>query len=371
MYTNSEQIVTFLNKAQNKIADLATLVASRGSDKDSLSLLLELKNIVKVLDSEFLDWTEEEIQSVVDYYNMVGNLNAIPFMSIPGLNVSVTSFASKGGSSASINSVYDIPDFAVASNAQIAQASHDNFVGVLGGAKDEMYHIDKKMYDWLKLQVYPVVVPTVSLSLTATTPALVNSVAEKGTTITQVKVTPTITLGSATAITSGVYTKNGADFATITAGNATSTWTLNEAITETQEFKYRVSFEGATPVLSAGVKVPFELPHFWTTKAKSVAVTTSNMTKVLRAKPSQVNITFTAPDLNPMAADPLLFSVALPVSWGVLKNIYADNNAMFDYITSFDRTTIEHTLADGTKENYYLYKIKDAAGGTFNANFKY
>lgn len=76
--TLQEKINIFLNKSQAKVASIALatsydLFESYASD-ENIKLATELVDVITSLQYELLDWTNKDIESVIDYYNTVASL---------------------------------------------------------------------------------------------------------------------------------------------------------------------------------------------------------------------------------------------------------------------------------------------------------
>ena len=71
--TLQDKINLFINRAQTKIAELSTTVASDLSeafvDSANIDLEIELVDAIESLQSETLQWTNYEKELVVDYYS--------------------------------------------------------------------------------------------------------------------------------------------------------------------------------------------------------------------------------------------------------------------------------------------------------------
>jgi hypothetical protein len=74
--TTTEQL--YISRATQKIADLGATIAEELSRNDvtysNVELVEELKYSIEVLYSTFLNWTEDDIQMMMDYYSVLGEL---------------------------------------------------------------------------------------------------------------------------------------------------------------------------------------------------------------------------------------------------------------------------------------------------------
>ena len=89
MYNNrtlSTAEALFVSRAQQKIAELGVTLAEQYSRNDvddfNAQLAVELENAICTLKSTFLDWTEDQIQMMMDYYTIHGELVTYSFRSI-------------------------------------------------------------------------------------------------------------------------------------------------------------------------------------------------------------------------------------------------------------------------------------------------
>jgi hypothetical protein len=368
-FEDNNEIIEFLGKAQSKIGELGTYIASRKHDKSSADLCKELTYVIKAFVSPYNNWSLGTALDIVNYYNVKAELNNVPYLNVVGYDIKSIKIVQGGGSN--ISSVYDIEDYAVETNKLITNSTHNNLKGLQGGKKTEYYHVDKKMYDWIMSQVYPFIPPVVTLSISPST-----TVYEKGTSIGSVTLSGGYTLNSGKSVVSAKYYKGDDLLATNSPDTATNNFIDNSVVSSDTTYKYKVEFEeGGSKEASKTIKfVASYYSYLANGTTPVVDLKNSDLTnnnKVTGVKPSQINQAFTLASGNATATNPNYPRLLIPKSYGLIVKILVDNNPSFDYISDWEVSTIDITLADNTKEEYYVYKFKEATEGTFNFNFKW
>lgn len=362
-YKNSEEIVTFINKAQNKIAELTTLMVKRKSIAD-MWLVIELLNFIETLDDEYCIWDEDKISQFIEHYNTVADLNSIPYLALTGYKVNVV-----GGSYSKSKSLYtsDILDYIQATKALITSTPHNQLKDIQGGNDTERYHLTKEQYD--KLLALITKEPTVSLNLVSSTPSIVNGVYEKGTTITRLRVRPGVTLNDGGAHTSSRYLLGITELVNYTTDNLLREYEYTGAISENSTIKFQASFSKAT-MKEASVSVRFEAPYFSAIDTANKLHTSLVLTKGL-GKAGNTIIDFSIPAGNATASNPVFPYVLFPESWGTIKSV-GEASSTFDYKASFKhRGIVSRTLADGTPINYNMYEYGTATQGNMIFTFRF
>lgn len=88
-----DKLTLFINRAQSKITALSLHTAKGLSesyvDGDDVELANELMDVLESLGSEFLDWSDQDKETVIDYYNLRANLTdiAVVSFSLRGNNI--------------------------------------------------------------------------------------------------------------------------------------------------------------------------------------------------------------------------------------------------------------------------------------------
>jgi hypothetical protein len=367
MYTNSEQIVTFLNKAQSKVAELSTqMVLSK--NHDNVELAIEILDFMENLDNEWCPWSEEEISQHIDYYNSKAALNVIPFLQIIGYSVSVSTGTTTESSGISISSVDDIPDYKTKTKGLITSTSHSEFKGLQGGKTGEMYHFTASQHAKLLALIFTQ--PTVNINLLSTIPSATNGVFEKGTSVTNFRVLGSTVVNDAGKHVSSKYLIGTTVLATYIGDDINNVYEHTSSITANTTIKYQATYtEGSMKETSTQIK--FELPYYSALDTTGKSFTALTKTKVLVSKPSQANIAYNIPTGNATSNTPVLPYAFFPASWGNVTSIGANGLFTFDYLGSFTKTTVSVTLADGSSENYNKYEYGVATQGNMTFNFKF
>lgn len=362
-YKNSEEIVTFINKAQNKIAELTTLMVKRKSIED-MWLVIELLNFIETLDNEYCIWDEDKISQFIEYYNGIADLNSIPYLALTGYKVNVL-----GGSYSSSKDIYtrDIPDYVQATKALITSTPHNQLKDIQGGTIEERYHFTKSQ--WEKLLALITKSPTVSLSLVSSSPSPINGVYEKGTTITIIRVKPGLVLNDGGIHNSSKYLLGTTELANFTTDNLLREYEYTGAISTNSTIKFQASFSEST-MKEASVSLRFEIPYYSALDTANKQLSSLVLVKGL-GKPGPTTIDFNIPNGNATASNPVYPYVLFPAEWGVLKSV-GEASSTFDYKASFKhRGIVSKTLADGTSVNYNMYEYGTATQGNLIFTFRF
>jgi hypothetical protein len=137
---DSQIVIEFLNKVQNKIGELGNLIAERRQDYALLALSKELIDVVNAITSEDNKWTDLQWETVMSYYTDLAGLDDIPYISVvPYRLFRITQAGSVG---TTIGSVYDIPDYLVTTNSLIknyVNSNRDILKGEQGDAGNDGY----------------------------------------------------------------------------------------------------------------------------------------------------------------------------------------------------------------------------------------
>lgn len=364
-YSNSEEIVTFINKAQNKVAELSTLMVRRKNTAE-LDLAMQLLDLIEVIDNEWCPWTETEISQFIQYYNSVADLNNIPFLSIVGYQTIVNNGATSGGSNGSIYT-HDIIDYTSTTKALITSTPHNKLKDIQGGSETERYHFTKVQYD--KLLALITKAPTVSLSILSTIPAATNGVYEKGSSVTQVRMQGGVTLNDGGARTKDTYLVDGIIKKEYIGDLIGSVYEHNESIVVTTTLKFQSEFTQST-MKEAAAQIRFEAPYYSAIGKAGVTHDTLTKTKGLKSKGDTI-VEFSLAAGNAMATNPDYPYVFFPSSWGAITSV-AEASSTFEYVDSFkSRGQVSIALVDGALETYNMYEYVTATEGTMKFTFKF
>lgn len=82
----SSEEALYVSRAQQKIAELSAVLAEEILRNDvtfeNTQLIVELQYSIQVLTSSFLDWSKDDIQMMMDYYSLNGDLYSFVFKSL-------------------------------------------------------------------------------------------------------------------------------------------------------------------------------------------------------------------------------------------------------------------------------------------------
>jgi hypothetical protein len=371
MYINNEEIVTFLNKAQNKIAELASQIVQRNGDDVRLDLLIELLDFVESLTSEYNEIEESKLIEIVHYFNDVAELNLIPLLNIPGYVTNI--MYGTESSTSDVIYTHQIVDYITETNKLIRATPHNELSGLQGGTFNEYYHLTKDEYDKLLALINPFKAPTVTISLVSSIPLPTNGVYEKGLVVSQIRVRPAIAINEGISIVKGEYLLNEELSEIRTPTSAILDWVKTVSITDTTTIKYLVSFEKGGTVTANTLRLDFAYPYFITIDTKNKVPAQLNFTKNLSKFNGSIDatVTFETGNASYTHTNPKVMYLYVPVAWGDIKAVYQDGNTNFNFITSYKRTTHSYTLIDSSVENYYLYELITPPEGTFKLTFVY
>lgn len=358
VYPNNPEIQEFVVKAQNKIADLSTLLVERGGYlPDALYLLLELSDFIECLDDSNNTFLEEQIIEWIHIYNHRANLNDISFLPITGIEVNIAT----GGITIGLPiNTTNISDYITATNALIRATEHNTLsaiqplFGYPGYNPNERYHLNKAMYDHLFNLVYPFTDPTVGISkvvnLASTWP---NGYFELGLTLTSITLQGVINLNSGGAVNYYRYKKNG----TIITGSQVNAPDLNNpivtSIENTVSANSNITYTFEADFVNGGLKtattqVLFRQPMYYGiyTRNEINASNVQTLTKLVQDKQT-TNLTFVVPTGNTALEYPVskAMVIFIPGSWG---NPVTMDSRGFPYLNDWVFTNQTMTLANGT-----------------------
>lgn len=374
IYTNNEKILLFLNKAQNKIAELSSIIVERGGDdNDNLLLLLELSDFIENLDSKYCTWIEEDIIKWISEYNYRANLNAIPYIEITGFNTIVM----VGGSGINLPiTTNDISDYIIATNRLIRATNHNLLANIQGGLTDERYHVTKQMYDYLDNLLNPKQPSTVTLQLTTNGVVWPSSYYELGTSISNSVLTGAIQYNYYKQASYFEYTRNG-----VTIGTRNSNPKKNEqpsTATDTTIIKTNTTFY-FNAMFPDGLKsdnknIIFKQPMYYgvipkNTQAANLPNILINGTKNVRDR-GEIIVDYNVPIGNTLINDdsymiPYLF---IPFEWGKFGTAF---NSIFDFAADWTSSKVTMKLADNTVKDGLLLLYPTQVEGIVTFKFNW
>jgi len=361
IYNNNTEITTFINKAQNKIANLASLIVERGGDlPDSLTLLLELSDFIECLDNKFNNWSEEDILRWIHEYNQRANLNAIPFLLLTAFEQNI--LGSGTGLSLPIT-VADISDYIPATNTLIRATPHNVLSLLQGGNTTERYHLTLAELLWLQGQMNPFTAPTIDLSISPT------DYQEKGTVLSTVNLQGVYNLNSGSSVLKYRYKRLGrvpSETLTEVVANPTITpYVSHEDVRVNTVFRFEVDFEmGGTKTTDKQINFVAPIWYGVTLKNKASA-DIQQLTKIVESPSNPRNFTFTLPSNNTTVASNLVQVpyILVSKSKGIPSNF---NIQTFNTLPDWNITSTTALLQDGTQEPCWLCEFKNTVVGTFD-----
>lgn len=358
-YINNTEITTFILKAQNKIADLATELVNRGGDDhEILHLLLALSDFIECLDSPFTNWKERDILRWTHEYNQRADLNSIPFYQITSYITEIVT--GNGGINLPIT-VADISDYVPTTNQLIRATPHNLLNNLQGGNSTERYHITKEMYDFLYNLIHPFVAPTVGLSILPT------GYQEKGITISAVDLQGSYALNGGGSILSYRYKRLGrtpSDILTSGVGSTIPSYTSHEDVTVDTTFRFEATFQTGG-IKTADQTLRFVPPIYYGVALKGASIATiKGLTKLVEAPSNGKSYSFTLPSNNTTVPTnqirvPYLL---LPKVLGTPARM---DVATFNTINDWTITSVVVTLANGLMEDYWRCEFNNTVTGTF------
>lgn len=342
VYLNNNLVTTFVNKAQNKIADLSTLLVQRGGNLPAaLHLLLELSDFIECLDDPYNTWTLVDVLNWIDVYNHRANLNAISFLLMTGIEVNLIT----GGGSLSLPiTSNDVSDFDIAVNRVVRGFPHNSLnsiqpnLGLPGYVATERYHINRTMYDKLYDFTYPFTAPVIGLTLTPFTASNTFGYYELGTVLASAALQGSITLNSGRSVLYYRYKKNGVySTAAVNAPVLTNPITVytDTNISANTIYTFETSFE-VGGILTTTKNIGFRQAMFFGIRDRATAAQTTGIvdyTKVIRDA-GNMNLSFTLAAGNTLLPDSQqIVPVAIfPASWGLPTSIKV---GVYEFITDW------------------------------------
>lgn len=369
-YINNKEILKFLNRAQNKIANLGSLLVERGGvHEDSLTLLLELSDFIECLDDKYNTWTEKDILRYIHTYNQRANLNAIPFLLVTGLEINIIQGGDGSGFGLPITT-RDVSDYVPATNALIKKFPHNNLAliqpesGYQGEVAGERYHISKEMYDFLWNLMNPFTPPGVGLSLTATPNV---EWQEKGTVVSMVALQGSIQLNSGKSVIKHRYKRIGrapSELLVEARGGNVEGIVHREPVRVNTIFRFEADFEkGGTKTADRDIK--FIAPMWFGLEQKGKSASDiQKLTKVVEGPNNPRNFNYNLPSNNTTVQEGQVVVPYLLVSKsrGTPSRFEVET---FDTLPDWKITSAQATLQDGTKEDCWLCEFQNTVVGNY------
>ena len=372
IYNNNQTILTFLNKAQNKIADLASLIVEEGGEvTDNLLLLLELSDFIECLDSIYCDWTEEDIIRWIQEYNYRADLNAIPYLNITGFTTIIENSSEMPG----IITTSQISDYITETTKLIKNTSHNTLSTIQGGTENERYHITKQMYDYILNMITPFKPNSVSIALGISNTLWPSGYYELGDVINTVNLQGSIIYNTNKKAVRYYYTKNNATLVggvntNPDANSQPNAYTDSAVISQDTFYSFVAEFSDGNYNNTKYIK--FRVPMYYgiigRDKMNNITLLQSG-TKDVRDKGS-MQLTFNLPVGNTLAdysrcITPYLF---IPFSWGKFTNAF---NSIFDFADDWKATNLNITLKDGSTSAGLLLTYNTQIEGVTTFNFNW
>ncbi len=353
IYTDNDEIVEFISKAQQKIASLSTLVVSRGlSIPRSIDLAMELIDFIECLDSTLCNWTVDEVIQWIHEYNHRADLSNLSYLNIYGYTTNIIISTADSD----IIDTTKVSDFEVAVNQLIKRYLHNQLNGLQGGNLNERYHLSKQGYDYVNSQINPTTSSSVTLTLNTNGVKWPSGYYELGTTIGVVDLIGSITYGTDNKATYFEYNKNNT-----LLGTRTSSPSSNQQPNPTSDtlgikvdssYSFNAYFNDG--LKTATQSVVFRQPMYYgiITRSKLTSPTLdsalySTTIKDVRDR-GEMELSFTLSDGNTALeySDSKTLFLFIPASWGKFTSAI---NSTFNFVNDFSVMNHDMTLADGSK----------------------
>lgn len=356
-YLNNAEIVTFLNKAQNKIAQLGVIVADEDIDVFQSTLLLDLSDFLESLDSSFNQWSELDIIRYIHFWNKRADLNNIPYILITNYKVSIV--GGQGGPTGDIEAIV---------RSILSTYTHNSFAGIQGGIPSERYHVSKAMYDWIECQQAKspcpdVIAPTVSLSKTSNGITWPSGFYELGTAVTLSTLQGSIALNSGKTINAYRYSRNGTQLAEVLLPGSTPVSPFSDRTSISVDTSYTFEATFAAGGTKSDTKyINFKQPMYSGVLKRSLATAANalSLTKNVRNK-EYFELGFNLPVNNTLltGGNELTPVVFIPFSFGTPSSIKV---LEYEFKTDWTFTQFAMPLADGSSQPGLL--------GVYNKTFE-
>lgn len=347
IYANNQEVTTFITKAQNKIADLATLLVERAADISPLNILaLELIDFIENLDNPLTTWELEDVLRWIHEYNYRANLGELAYLNIYGYNTTLIQNIVGTNTITSSN----ITDFELAVLDLFRKFQHNQLNGLQGGTLTERYHLDKKGYDYVNAQANPTTASTVALNLTTNGVQWPSGYYELGTSIGVVNLAGSITYGTDKKANYFEYKRGSTVLGTRTTNPASNSQpnaiSDTSGITTSTIYTFNASFPDGLKIASQ--EVNFRQPMYYGIVNIENYQTNDLMlgTKDVRDR-GEMTLSFNLPAGNTTVPEgthkvPFLF---IPDSWGKFKSAISST---FEFVNDWREFGRDMTLADGS-----------------------
>lgn len=362
IYVNNTEIVNFINKAQNKIAELSSLLVQRGGNiPDVTNLLLELSDFIECLDNEFNNWLEEDIIRWIHSYNQRANLNSIPFLLLTGFKQSILG----GGGSISLPiTTADVSDYIPSTNRLIRATPHNSLSTLQGGSLQQRYHLTLAELTFLQNLINPFVAPTINFIVTPT-PNIPYQ--EKGTIVNSTTLEGSYVLNSGELLVSYRYLRLGRVPEQLLQLESTVVSPLlhRESISTNTTFRFEAVFtKGGT--LAQEKSVLFTPPMWFGLSTRNAPVFAIQLlVKVIEGPTTVHDFIYNIPADN--TSRPLNTQVVPYILVSKSKGTLSRFEVLtFDTLPDWTITSVNVTLQDGSLEACWLCEFKNTVIGSYD-----
>lgn len=363
-YPDNETIDTFINRVQNKIADLSSLIVERGGYiPEALYLLLELSDFLECLTSDYNLWSLDTIYKYVQIYNERADLNSIPYLDILGFSTEILTGTGTGIGLPITTS--DISDFISSTNTLITQTPHNTLANIQGGNSTERYHLTLAEITFLRNLINPFISPTVALTL-STVPNVVWH--EKGTSVTLTTLQGSYSLNSGGSLTSYIYRRVGGTPEVIGSGtNSTIPQLVHTTpVISTTTFRFEATFNQGGTIMDSK-QVRFTPPIFFGIANRGASTNTiKNLTKVIEdpsINPRTFSYSLPSDNTTRPSNTQVVPYLLVPKSKGTPSKFEI---GVFDTYPDWIITSASVTLQDNTDEPYWRCEFKNTVVGSYD-----
>lgn len=296
------EVEKFIAKAKRKILDIGNATIEN-DNSHGLELAMELIRLVRSLENQFNDWSEDDTQKYVHYYNVKAKLNQVPMASFINATWGICGCDDEQGTTGPHKHfVADLIDWKEQFLIMFKTMLHDDLQGIKGPGST---HITDGLLECLKGYCTPKGVGNVSLN----TDKGVGVLYERGINIAPVILTGAFSLANGEEHLSGRYLRGGVSLE-VHVKNAVPPRLVTEPINNTTTFQYQASFRDSGTKTASRTFV-FEAPiHFGLLPVGATLVQAQTLPKVLMAKPAEYNAIYgwTTPNDKPV--------IMIPAEWG-------------------------------------------------------
>lgn len=305
---------TFIAKAKRKVLDIGNATIENDNSKD-LELALELIRVIRSLENQFNDWSDDDTLKYIHYYNVKAKLNRVPIASFINATWGICGCDEETATTGPHKHfVADLIDWKEKFLEMFKTMIHDDLQGIKGPGTT---HINDGLLECLKGYCTPKGIGNVGL----VTDKSVAVLYERGINIAPITLTGSFSLANGEEHLSGRYLRAGVVLEPQHAKNTVPPALVTQPINNTTTFQYQATFRDSG-VKTASRTFIFEAPiHLGLLPVGATLAQAQTLPKLLMSKPPEymAKFSWTAATNKPVIIFPSEWGEPLSISIGGLN----------------------------------------------------